>query len=57
MYCRISIGNALTLESVCKIVTLKVQPLSLFHNKEISYRIIIPKYNEHLSHTFQPPVT
>ena len=26
-----------------KIVTLKVQPLSLFHNKEKSHIIIIPK--------------
>ena len=35
-----------------KIVTLKVQPMSLFYNKEKSYRIIKPRYNEHLSHEF-----
>ena len=33
-----------------KIVTLKVQPMSLFYNKGKSHRIIKPKYNEHLSH-------
>ena len=52
-YSRISIEIALSI----KLSHSKYNRCLISSNKEKSYRIIISKYNEHLSHIFQPTAT
>ena len=51
-YHRISIGNALTLK-----LSHSKYNCCLFFIIKKSYRIMLSKYNEHLSHKFQLPAT